>query len=44
MLGLSSGSTSQFKFLKTKANSFLLCSVCSSFIFVHIEEGLDGVK
>ena len=44
MLGLSSGSTTQFKFLKTKANSFLLCSVCSSFIFVHIEEGLDGVK
>ena len=43
-LGLSSGSTTQFKFLKTKANSFLLCSVCSSFIFVHIEEGLDGVK
>ena len=44
MLGLSSGSTTQFKFLKAKANSFLLCSVCSSFIFVHIEEGLDGVS
>ena len=32
------------QFLKAKTISFLLCSVCSSFIFVHIEEGLDGVS